>query len=131
MQDKQIAATEFAPAGSTTHLGGEAASGFSAVCWFAARELFDSLGGSVPVGAIDQSYGGTSIQFWMSAEALEQSDAPVATQCCGQNGGPSCLWNTQIYPYTIGPTQLRGVLWYQVRAVSSVPCLQSALQSDS
>ena len=90
-----------------------ASSGFSAICWFAARDLFDSLGGTVPIGAIDQSYGGTSIQFWMSADAIKDSNAPVATQCCRQDGGPSCLWNTQIYPYTIGPTQLRSVLWYQ------------------
>lgn len=88
-------------------------SGFSAICWFAARDLFDSLGGTTPVGAIDQSYGGTSIQFWMSEQAIAESKAPVATQCCGQNGGPSCLWNTQIAPYTIGPMQLKGVLWYQ------------------
>ena len=31
----------------------------SAVCWFAARDLADLLGGHVPVGAIDQSYGGS------------------------------------------------------------------------
>jgi hypothetical protein len=34
-----------------------AASGFSAICWFAARDYSDSLGGTVPVGAIDQRYG--------------------------------------------------------------------------
>ena len=149
-----------------------APSGFSAVCWLAAKRLADMHGGKVPIGAIDQSYGGTSIQFWMSADAIKASDAPVATQCCGQDGGPSCLWNTQIYPcvprscrardcplslraanqhlqsrhrasapvtqpvlaelarhnarrararaarrrrrrYTLGPTQLFGVLWYQ------------------
>ena len=49
----------------------------------------------------------------MSPDALRESNAPVATQCCGQNGGPSCLWNTQLYPYTLGPTQLSGFLWYQ------------------
>ena len=92
-------------------LSDAAASGFSAICWFAARDYADSLGGKVPVGAIDQSYGGTSIQFWMSEDAIKETNAPAATQCCGQNGGPSCLWNTQIYPYTIGPTQLTGVLW--------------------
>eukprot|EP01051_Picozoa_sp_SAG22_P006756 SAG22_NODE_453_length_10316_cov_27.583341_2_plen_105_part_00 len=68
-----------------------------------------------PTHTHQQSYGGTSIQFWMSEAALRQSAAPVATQCCKQDGGPSCLWNTQIAPYTLGPTQLQGVLWYQVR----------------
>ena len=86
---------------------------FSAVCWFTIRDLYNELGGTVPVGEIDQSYGGTSIQFWMSEDAINASNAPVATQCCGQNGGPSCLWNTQISPYLHGPTQLTAVVWYQ------------------
>jgi sialate O-acetylesterase len=86
---------------------------FSAVCWFAARDLADLLGGAVPVGGIDQSYGGTSIQFWMGARSIAASDAPVATQCCGQNGGASCLYNTQIHPYTLGPTQFAATLFYQ------------------
>jgi hypothetical protein len=58
----------------------------------AQRDYSDALGGKVPVGAIDQSYGGTSIQFWMSEDAIAESSAPVATQCCKQDGGPSCLW---------------------------------------
>eukprot|EP01051_Picozoa_sp_SAG22_P006757 SAG22_NODE_453_length_10316_cov_27.583341_3_plen_165_part_00 len=41
-------------AGAGQQLSAAAASGFSAVCWFAARDLFDGLGGGVPVGAIDQ-----------------------------------------------------------------------------
>ena len=85
----------------------------SAVCWFAVRDLADLLGGRVPVGGIDQSYGGTSIQFWMPEASIKASDAPVATQCCGQNGGPSCLYNTQIHPYTLGPLQLSAVIFYQ------------------
>ena len=95
---------------------GAAASGFSAICWLAARDFSDILGGKVPVGAIDQSYGGTSIQQWMSESAIKSSNAPVATQCCGQacqNGGASCLYNGQIEPYTLGPTQFTSVLWYQ------------------
>ena len=56
-------------------LSADAGSGFSAVCWFAARDLADSLGGSTPVGAIDQSYGGTSIQFWMSEQARQNSSS--------------------------------------------------------
>ena len=76
---------------------------FSAVCWLTARNLADLLGPDVPIGAIDQSYGGTSIQFWMGTAALAASDAPQASQCCGQDGGASCLYNTQVYPYTLGP----------------------------
>ena len=85
----------------------------SAVCWFTVRDLADMLGGKVPVGGIDQSYGGTSIQFWMGASSIAESQAPVATQCCGQNGGASCLYNTQIHPYTLGPMQFAAALFYQ------------------
>jgi hypothetical protein len=49
----------------------------------------------------------------MSDDAIKASGAPIATQCCHQNGGASCLWNTQVYPYTIGPMQMSSVLWYQ------------------
>ena len=49
----------------------------------------------------------------MSKNAIELSRAPKATQCCGQNGGASCLWNTQVAPYTLGPMQFSAVLWYQ------------------
>eukprot|EP00037_Helgoeca_nana_P018815 m.181611 g.181611 ORF g.181611 m.181611 type:complete len:549 (-) comp24604_c0_seq1:120-1766(-) len=86
---------------------------FSAACWFAVRDLYIELDRKVPVGGVSQNYGGTSIQYWMSQDALEASNAPVATQCCGQNGGPACLWNTQVYPYTIGPMQFSAVIFYQ------------------
>lgn len=85
----------------------------SAVCWYTVRDLADMLGGEVPVGGIDHSYGGTSIQFWMGASAIAASNAPVASQCCGQNGGASCLYNTQIHPYTLGPMQFGGAIFYQ------------------
>ena len=117
LSDQDILDQSRAALHDTSHeLSAAAGSGFSAVCWFAARDLFNSLGGSVPIGAIDQSYGGTSIQFWMSPDAIAVSDAPLATQCCGQDGGPSCLWNTQIHPYTIGPTQLAGVIWCECKS---------------
>ena len=41
---------------------------WSAVCYFFARELQESVG--VPLGLINASWGGTDIRAWMSAEAL-------------------------------------------------------------
>ena len=43
--------------------------GFSALAYFYARELWQHLG--VPVGVIDSSWGGTSAEAWISAEAME------------------------------------------------------------
>ncbi|MDO4950272.1 MAG: sialate O-acetylesterase [Bacteroidales bacterium] len=42
---------------------------FSAVAYFYARELWQKLG--IPVGVIDSSWGGTSAEAWISAEAME------------------------------------------------------------
>lgn len=85
----------------------------SAACWFTVRDTFDALGGSVPMGAIAQTYGGTSIQWWSPAEALAQCDAPPGSACCNYGGNSSCLYDSQIAPYTIGPTGLTAALWYQ------------------
>lgn len=43
--------------------------GFSAVAYFYARELADKLG--VPVGVIDTTWGGTSLEAWTPLEYLE------------------------------------------------------------
>jgi len=86
---------------------------FSAACWFTLKPTFDLLGGTVPLGGIAQTYGGTSIQWWSSAEALQKCNAPPGSACCGYGGTDSCLFDTQVAPYTLGPTQLAGFLWYQ------------------
>lgn len=93
---------------------------FSAVCWFYLRDTFLANQADeaevVPLGGVVQCYGGTSIQWWSSAEALAQ--CPLAASnpgsaCCGYGGNSSCLYNSQIHPYTIGPTQFSAVFWYQ------------------
>jgi hypothetical protein len=95
----------------------------SAVAFLTARHLFQQLNlpndndsVSIPIGAVVQSYGGTSIQYWMSKQALGkvQGGAPPGTQCCGENGPDSCLWNTQLHPYTLGGgMKFSSVVWYQ------------------
>lgn len=92
---------------------------FSAVCWFYLRDTFlanQAQGEEVPLGGVVQNYGGTSIQWWSSAEALSQ--CPLAASnpgsaCCNYGGNASCLYNSQIHPYTLGPTQFSAVFWYQ------------------
>lgn len=51
---------------------------FSAVGYFFQRHLQEHL--NVPVGVIDATWGGTSIDAWMSLEALRQVDANVDVQ---------------------------------------------------
>lgn len=55
--------------GSWSECAPEVASNFSAVAYFFGRELHEKLGGA-PVGLIDDSWGGTNIESWTSAEAL-------------------------------------------------------------
>jgi len=46
---------------------------FSAVAWFFARDLWQTL--KVPVGVINASWGGSAIESWLSAEALAADPA--------------------------------------------------------
>jgi sialate O-acetylesterase len=49
---------------------------FSATCFFAARDLFESLGGKTPVGVVMSSAGGTGVRNWVPAEGLADCSQP-------------------------------------------------------
>ena len=102
----------FAGPGGTVH-------GFSAVCWYTGKNMFEKLGGDVPVGLIVGSVGGSPIEFWLPPGHVNSSSA------CGADE-PPCDINNNItdsdffnrlikpfMPYTIG-----SMVWDQVRAVS-------------
>jgi len=72
--------------------------GFSAVAYFFGRDLVKARG--APVGLIVSTWGGTSIEAWMSRVTFQS--AP---------GRPASLYNGMIAP--ILPYRIRGVLWYQ------------------
>lgn len=86
---------------------------FSAVAYYFARELHQSLG--VPVGIMDAAWGGTPVEAWMSLENL-QSDpafAPVFDRWDDSvtKKMPTGLYNGIMHP--LFPFGLRGVIWYQ------------------
>ena len=54
----------------------DSAKDFSAACYFLARELRASE--KVPIGAIDDSWGGTPIRAWMDEEAVRSSGGAEA-----------------------------------------------------
>jgi hypothetical protein len=91
-------------------------SGFSATCYFFARELSASV--SVPMGLINSSVGGTQIQWWTSADALlNDPDNKAAVQRVQSGQVPAqgsyvtSLYNAMIAPLT--PIAMAGVVWYQ------------------
>ena len=110
---------------------------FSALCWFSLRDTMDANAAAgvvdLPLGGVVECYGGTSIQYWSSADAI--AACPLAatnpgTACCGYGGNNSCLFDAQVAPYTVGPTRFAAVLWMQGasrrNARSAVACAPPA-----
>lgn len=46
--------------------------GFSGVAYFFAKHIYDSL--KIPIGLINDSWGGTNVETWISRESFENSD---------------------------------------------------------
>jgi sialate O-acetylesterase len=90
----------------------ENVSDFSAIAYFFGQQLQEIL--DVPVGMIHTSWGGSSVQAWISKEVIStfqtlNLDEVDITK--GTNHIPTALFNSMINPlvsYTI-----KGALWYQ------------------
>jgi sialate O-acetylesterase len=90
----------------------ENVAGFSAIGYFFGQQLQEVL--DVPVGIIHSSWGGSSIQAWMSYEKLQAfqevdlKDVDISKRTVHI---PTVLFNSMINPLT--NYTLKGVLWYQ------------------
>jgi sialate O-acetylesterase len=90
----------------------ENVAGFSAVAYFFGQQLQKIL--DVPVGMIHTSWGGSSVQAWISKEVissyqevnLDEVDITERT-----NHIPTALYNAMISPLI--PYTIQGALWYQ------------------
>ena len=94
---------------------------FSAVGAFFAEHLQrDPALADVPLGIINSSFGGTSIEAWSPAASL--ADIPQE-QICGSMFGlkPGTLFNQMIHPLFAHP--VKGVLWYQGEANAGQPAV--------
>lgn len=85
---------------------------FSAIAYFYGQRLQEIL--DVPVGMIHTSWGGSSVQAWLSKEAIEAHqkvnlDGVDITK--GTNHIPTALYNSMIHPLI--PFTIKGALWYQ------------------
>jgi len=85
---------------------------FSAIAYFFGQQLQEVL--DCPIGMIHTSWGGSSVQAWISKEVissyqkvnLDEVDISKST-----NNIPTALFNSMINPLV--PYAIKGVLWYQ------------------
>jgi sialate O-acetylesterase len=86
--------------------------GFSAVCFFYARNLYDQLG--VPMGLIDSAWGGTRVEAWSNQDALDDCEIEDNVLPNSPQNSNSYLWNSMIHP--LRKMTVKGFLWYQGEA---------------
>lgn len=85
---------------------------FSAVAYFFGQQLQEIL--DVPVGMIHSSWGGSSVQAWISKEVytnFHELDLDKIDLSKQTNHIPTALFNAMIHPLI--PFTIKGALWYQ------------------
>jgi len=91
----------------------ETVSNFSATAYFFGSLLNEML--NVPIGLINDSYGGSTIEAWMSPEELKafhDVKIPLKGDTIKEvSRTPTTLYNGMLYP-VIG-YGIKGVIWYQ------------------
>eukprot|EP00040_Diaphanoeca_grandis_P000415 m.15371 g.15371 ORF g.15371 m.15371 type:complete len:549 (-) comp10546_c0_seq1:156-1802(-) len=93
---------------------------FSGVCWFAARDLYQTLGGKIPIGVVQSAAGGTAVRNWAPTEALAKCPQPYNSPAkYGVHPYEhAVLYNAMIHPFSIGPASFKFVLWDQAESDS-------------
>lgn len=104
----------------------ESVADFSAVAYFFGQQLQEIL--DVPVGLIHTSWGGSTVQAWMSVEsiapyqAVDLDDEDLAKRA---NRIPTALFNGMINPLV--PFTIKGAIWYQGESNRNEPELYKKL----
>ena len=62
------------------------------------KNVYDKLGGSVPIGLVSDNWGGTRVEQWTT---------PESTAHCGHQSSGE-LYNAMIVPYSVGPMAVSG-----------------------
>jgi sialate O-acetylesterase len=100
---------------------------FSATAWFFGKMLQNRL--DIPVGLITTSWGGSTIEAWMSEETLkpfENIRIPRSVDSIkAPNQTPTILYNNMLYP--VEGYGIRGCIWYQGESNVSNPRQYPAL----
>ena len=110
--------------------------GFSGVCWYTARALYNLRAGTadadVPLGLIEAAWGGTVIEAWVPqadqffcssrvCESYFDRSSNAAGARCGRaemapDSQPASLWNGMVHP--LRQMTIYSALWYQVTPVA-------------
>ena len=108
-ENRDAGGTTLGPSGSWHEAGPETITRFSGVAYSFGRHLQKHR--KVPVGLILASCGGTRIQTWISASAIEPFEKPKADEKPVSHNDRSALYNGMIHPLL--NYRLRGAIWYQ------------------
>jgi len=108
---------------------------FSGVAYYFARELYLNEKVNIPIGVLVAAAGGSSIQSWISREALAADPVLKVNYLDVHDAAPSLdhqiastiLYNGMIAP--IHPFAIKGFLWYQGEANAKSPGHYARLQS--
>ena len=95
--------------------------GFSAVCWYTGKSLFERLGAKVPVGLLSASVGGSPIEAWIAEASVQQCGAAKPT--CDVRGpvtlgGFYASYVEPCAPYTLGIWPHHGAMNHSPNSLS-------------
>lgn len=102
----------------------------SAVAYFFARQLQQKMG--VPIGIIDDSWGGTPAEAWVEAATVASSPllSEAAKKLRNEPWGPPIpgrIYHAMVAPIT--PFRIAGALWYQGETNTANPATYTELLS--
>ncbi|MFA9390040.1 MAG: sialate O-acetylesterase [Prolixibacteraceae bacterium] len=118
--------TDLIPAGSNWKPAIKSYVGnFSAAAYYFAKNLQPEIG--VPIGIINNSYGGSRIEAWMSDEMLGFDEEVVLAGGTYIERQPTVLFNKMLKPLIDYP--IKGFLWYQ--GESNADNMEDALEYGS
>ena len=85
---------------------------FSAVCLLTAQALYESLNGTVPVGAVESCVSGTSVERWMPPPSANFT--PPWLPACPRQPCHGDLWRSGMVPLL--PMRFAATIWDQGEA---------------
>ena len=89
---------------------------FSAAAYFCALELREmgAISNDIPIGILNNSYGGARVEAWMSKEMLGYDEQDVVLAAAEDERQPTKIFNKMVNPLVGLP--FKAMLWYQAES---------------